>query len=58
MKLMYLIAGFVAGVIFTFFAGLLTELIVLAVIAGIVFYVWRKRWGQEEDTPSMTKPSP
>lgn len=46
-------AGVVVGLAISFFTSLLTELIVLAAVGAVVFYVGRKRW----ITHSTTKPS-
>lgn len=55
-------AGFALGGTFgiglTLFTSLLTELIALGALAVVVIYIGRKRWRNNQDTPSTTKKSP
>lgn len=54
----YLAIGFAAGVIFTFFTSMLTELVVVAAIVGIGVYLWKRKFGPKDpDIPSTTKTS-
>lgn len=51
--------GVAVGIAITLFTSLLTELIVLAAVVGVVFYIGRKRWAKPKtgDTPSTTSTS-
>ena len=55
-----LVLGLLIGVVLTLFTSLLTELFVVVVLVGAVFYLGRKRWAKQQkaDTPSMTNTSP